>query len=233
MSAVVLLLRALNSTIETAGISGIQGDGSLPAFWAGGTYAGAIANTAKAIIRHDGSSKFTDTEIEGIITALEGFIGKLVIGANKALYLPDEDGKIRFELSDASLPLLPNLLNNSEIVRTANNTGKTLTENESSYIFPNSVEVVENNSELTVTGQITAPLVARHSPAMSWISMYNALSHQFARKHAYAGRFRDCPCPDNLRITVVLIRNSMVFQKGSTGLSLSLISCIRPIRQVP
>lgn len=156
VSAVVLLLRALNSTIETAGISGIQGDGSLPAFWAGGTYAESIANTAKAIIRHDGSSKFTDTEIEGIITALEGFIGKLVIGANKALYLPDENGKIRFELSDASLPLLPNLLNNSEIVRTANNTGKTLTENESSYIFPNSVEVVENNSELTVTGQITA-----------------------------------------------------------------------------
>ncbi len=55
VSAVVLLLRALNSTIETAGISGIQGDGSLPAFWAGGTYAYAIANTAKAIIRHDSS----------------------------------------------------------------------------------------------------------------------------------------------------------------------------------
>ena len=37
-------------------------------FGQGGTYEQAIGGTAKAIIRHDGSSKFTDTEIEGRVS---------------------------------------------------------------------------------------------------------------------------------------------------------------------
>lgn len=40
----------------TAGISGMQGnENKLPAFWTGGTYADAIDNLAKIIMRHDGS----------------------------------------------------------------------------------------------------------------------------------------------------------------------------------
>lgn len=61
---------------ETAGISGIvSGDTSNPAFWAGGSYSQAIAGTAKAIIRHDGSVKFTDADITGTIHATSGDIG--------------------------------------------------------------------------------------------------------------------------------------------------------------
>lgn len=61
--------------LENAGASGINTPATNPAFWAGGNYLAAVAGTAKAIIRHDGSSKFTDTEIEGKITAIEGYIG--------------------------------------------------------------------------------------------------------------------------------------------------------------
>lgn len=57
VEAVVMLLRELNSETETAGISGIQGDGTLPAFFSGGTYAEAIAGIAKTILKHDGSGQ--------------------------------------------------------------------------------------------------------------------------------------------------------------------------------
>ena len=43
ISTVMMLLRELNSQVETAGISGIQGFlKNNPAFWAGGTYAKAL-----------------------------------------------------------------------------------------------------------------------------------------------------------------------------------------------
>lgn len=61
--------------VTTAGSSGIDKDstgvipdGKMPAFWAGGTYEDATDNAAKAIVRHDGSVKFTEAEIEGRIT---------------------------------------------------------------------------------------------------------------------------------------------------------------------
>ena len=56
-------------TTTGAGLSSVAGVGKdNPAFWAGGTYNQAIGGAAKAIIRHDGTSKFTDTEISGRIS---------------------------------------------------------------------------------------------------------------------------------------------------------------------
>lgn len=54
---------------ETAGISGNDSDPTNPAFYAGGTMEEAMNGTAKAIIRHDGSVKFTEAEITGTITS--------------------------------------------------------------------------------------------------------------------------------------------------------------------
>ncbi|MDD4690076.1 MAG: hypothetical protein PHE51_10065 [Eubacteriales bacterium] len=90
ISTVITFLREFNSTTETAGLSGIQGSGKKdPAFWAGGTYDQAFGGTAKAIIRHDGSAKFTDADITGVINALNGGkIGGLSIidGSLKSFY---------------------------------------------------------------------------------------------------------------------------------------------------
>jgi len=69
------------SSNEVMGINGIAGSaGDNPAFWAGGSYSQAIAGTAKAIIRHDGSVKFTDAEITGTIHATSGDIGGWTLG---------------------------------------------------------------------------------------------------------------------------------------------------------
>lgn len=81
INTVTMLLREAGSTTETAGITGIQGENlDNPAFWAGGTYQQAIDNIAKAIIRHDGSVKFTDAEITGTIHATSGDIGGWTLG---------------------------------------------------------------------------------------------------------------------------------------------------------
>lgn len=60
ISTVIMLLRDINSTADTAGTSGMQ-DG--PAFWAGGTYAQAIAAVAKIILNHDGSGQLAGGDI--------------------------------------------------------------------------------------------------------------------------------------------------------------------------
>ena len=58
-TSLIKLLDAGNDGDEMAGISGIAGANKEdPAFWAGGTYDQAFGGTAKAIIKHDGSSKF-------------------------------------------------------------------------------------------------------------------------------------------------------------------------------
>lgn len=55
ISTVITELRSLSSLLVTAGISGIQGENNdLPALWAGGTYAEALAAQALAILYHSG-----------------------------------------------------------------------------------------------------------------------------------------------------------------------------------
>lgn len=82
-TSLIKLLDAGNEDDEMAGVSGIAGDDKEdPAFWAGGTYEQAIGGTAKAIIRHDGTSKFTEAEIEGKVTA--GSVGSARTEINDA-----------------------------------------------------------------------------------------------------------------------------------------------------
>jgi hypothetical protein len=61
---VTILLKESMTADVTAGISGQQGASlDAPAFWSGGTYAQAIANTAKTILRHDGSGQLAGGNI--------------------------------------------------------------------------------------------------------------------------------------------------------------------------
>jgi len=73
ISTVITEYRELDSPQVTGLISGIQGTNKdLPFLVAGGTYNDALSGTAKAIIRHDGSVKFTDGEFHGTIYATDG-----------------------------------------------------------------------------------------------------------------------------------------------------------------
>jgi len=90
IQTVMMLLRELDSTQDTAGISGIQGTNKdQPALWAGGTYAEAISGVAKAIIRHNGKIKATDVDLTGVINAISGTIANLIIKDSK-LKTPDQ-----------------------------------------------------------------------------------------------------------------------------------------------
>ena len=98
VQTVLMLLREANSTTDTAGISGLQGPlKDLPAFWAGGTYAQALAGTAKSIIRHDGTAKFSDAEIEGKVTARSVVTGS---GLNKVTLNEEQDNLLKFRHSN-------------------------------------------------------------------------------------------------------------------------------------
>ena len=67
-----------SSGSETAGISGNNETATNPAFYAGGTYAEALSGTAKAIIRHDGTVKFTSAEITGTVNAISGTFNNVI-----------------------------------------------------------------------------------------------------------------------------------------------------------
>ncbi|BBD46672.1 Hypothetical protein PEIBARAKI_6665 [Petrimonas sp. IBARAKI] len=107
ISTVMMLLRELNSIIETAGISGIQGAlKNYPSMWSGGTYAQAMAvvgflskmsagttpssgeydNLAKITFLHNGAAKIGDFIIEpsGRIIMVDPVTGKarLVFGVS-------------------------------------------------------------------------------------------------------------------------------------------------------
>ncbi|SFU36506.1 hypothetical protein SAMN05216364_100627 [Porphyromonadaceae bacterium KHP3R9] len=90
----------------TAGMSAFQDEGNGVAFWAGGTYNQAIAGTAKAIIRHDGTSKFTETEITGIIDATSGFLGTLEMKSGGYIDLPPTFASRKGRLDNAGLQLV-------------------------------------------------------------------------------------------------------------------------------
>ncbi len=154
-TAMMKLVDAISKN-ETAGLNGIPGDGSNPAFWAGGTYAQALQNTAKAIIRHNGKVKFSDAEIEGVIKALSGVIGNLKIDNNGVLYIEDGSGVERFRIGNILVPLLWTLINSSEITSSATTSTKTWTTEDDhltfTYDFPEVLTITKTGSDVTITG---------------------------------------------------------------------------------
>jgi hypothetical protein len=80
---VTILLKENMTADVTAGISGEQGASlDAPAFWSGGTYAQAIANTAKTILRHDGSGQLASGNIEWDDAGVLSMLGKLISGVS-------------------------------------------------------------------------------------------------------------------------------------------------------
>jgi hypothetical protein len=103
-------------TTTGAGLSGVEGVGKdNPAFWAGGTYAQAIGGTAKSIIRHDGSSKFSDTEITGVINALSGELGSLTMKEGGYIDLPPTYSSQKGRLDNDGLSLIYDGANSQKI----------------------------------------------------------------------------------------------------------------------
>lgn len=96
-SAIMKLFDAGGDGNEAAGVSGVvNGDTSNPAFWAGGTYAQAVAGTAKTIDRHDGSGQRAGGAIKWDAAGNTEYSGTLkgVSGTFKTLNCVDNNGNI-------------------------------------------------------------------------------------------------------------------------------------------
>lgn len=97
ISTVTVELREADSLEVTAGHSGIRGaNKNLPAYWAGGTYAQAIAGTAKTIDRHDGSGQRAGGALKWDAEGNTEYSGALkgVSGSFRTLNCVDEYGNI-------------------------------------------------------------------------------------------------------------------------------------------
>jgi len=100
------LMKLFNPTTatETAEVSGDNDSPTNPALYAGGTYAEALGDTAKAIIRHDGSYKFAGS----------GSMGDVYVDAGGRLYIQDSLGVERFRFGNYHLTPLDVLRNSSQ-----------------------------------------------------------------------------------------------------------------------
>lgn len=161
-TSLIKLLDVGNDGDEMAGISGIAGeDKEDPAFWAGGTYEQAIGGTAKAIIRHDGTSKFADTEITGTVNATSGTLGDLIIEKSGRITMVDPaTGVIRLMFSVANLPLIADLVKGVNSSGFANfGSGRTST----SQILSGNTQITKDGVTVTCssTGVISIDAVGK------------------------------------------------------------------------
>lgn len=156
IGTVMILLRELNSSQETAGLSGIQGAlMNNPAFWAGGTSAKALAliqflskmsagttpgedeygNLAKITMLHDGAAKIGDFIIEKT--------GRIVM-------VDPATGKIRLQFGVQNIPLISTLMgeNNPSGGPITIGSGSTGT----SQILTGSIDVTHSGATATFGG---------------------------------------------------------------------------------
>lgn len=140
IQSVMMLLRELNSTDETAGISGIRGSNrDLPAFWTG-TYADAIAGTAGIIFRHNSTGK----------------VGVLDVDANGNVIIRDvsDTTLIRLMFSKSNIPTVADILSTTQDGGTVTNSNAIYTTSGSTTLI-NYITVTKDSSKLTFSGTIT------------------------------------------------------------------------------
>lgn len=165
ISTVMILLRELNSVIETAGVSGIQSDGYLPAYWSGGTYAEAVAfgELMRAVDRNDNpiASATLNAKMSSIAMLHNGHakVGELIIKSNGQIIILDKaTGKVKFVINSQAIPPISDLLTGTQFGSSVENTTSfTSTEK----MLPNTITVNKNNSRIsfsTASVQLTTEI---------------------------------------------------------------------------
>lgn len=116
INTVMMLLRDLNSVIETSGISGIQGElRNNPAFWAGGTYAQAFA-LIEFLSKMSAGTTPSSGEYEGLakITMLHNGAAKvgdfIIEESGRIVMIDPATGKPRLMFTVYNLPLIADLM---------------------------------------------------------------------------------------------------------------------------
>ncbi|WP_019540576.1 hypothetical protein [Proteiniphilum acetatigenes] len=167
ISTVMMVLRELNSSYETAGISGIQGVlRNNPAYWSGGTYAQALAliqflskmsagttpganeyaNLAKITMLHNGAAKVGDFIIEES--------GRIVM-------VDPSTGKPRLIFGVFNIPTVANLLSETQLGQSVNTGSGAVNMTTPQVTLSGSVTVSQDNSTLTFGGTLMTITVFR------------------------------------------------------------------------
>lgn len=156
ISTVMILLRELNSIIETAGISGIQDDGYLPAYWSGGTYAEALAfsELMRAVDRGDNpiASATLNAKMSSIVMLHNGHakVGELIIKSNGQIIILDKaTGKIKFIINSQDIPSVAELMGGTAFGETKNNSS--VLGISADTTLSETISVTKNNSNITFT----------------------------------------------------------------------------------
>lgn len=160
INTVMMLLRDLNSVIETAGISGIQGElRNNPAFWAGGTYEQAIGlieflhhmsegtppGTGEG--QFDYQAKYQQLAPVAILHNGAAKVGDfLVLESGRIAMIDPSTGIPRLVFSVTDLPLIEDLISEIEDTGTVSNDSQNNVRG--SYIFPNGINIEKNDSRL-------------------------------------------------------------------------------------
>lgn len=163
ISTVMVLLRELNSIIETAGVSGIQDDGYLPAYWSGGTYAEALAfgKLMRAVDRGDNpiASATLNAKMSSIVMLHNGHakVGELIVKSNGQIIVLDKaTGKIKFVINSQDIPSVADLMSETTFGESKTNTSVSgITD---TVTLQNTISVDKNNSTLSFAADISLTL---------------------------------------------------------------------------
>lgn len=165
------VIKLLNNGVENAGLSGL-GSGDAPAFWSGGTYAGALGAAGQKvpniILRYDGSSK----------------LGKLHVNPTGQVTIKDDAGNdVSFFMPGAVTSLAGLLDGNASASSTIEASSIYLDTRqnidppnyEKTIMVNNPINVVYDNTEVFVKDlqiEFRAEITAEHRQSFTYASIY-------------------------------------------------------------
>ena len=141
INTVTVELREADTQDVTAGHTGIQGSlKNLPAYWAGGTYAEALAGIAGIILRHDGTGKIGVFEVDE--------------AGSVNIYDPVITDLLRLEFIKSKVPTVESLMSQTQAGDSVTNVARMFYSSSGSATLPNSVTVTEEGAELSFQGMM-------------------------------------------------------------------------------
>lgn len=171
ISTVMVLLRELNSTQNTAGISGIQKDingvANQPSFWSGGSYAQALgliefmhhmaagtpAGTDTEAGQFDYAAKYDDLAKTTTLHNGAGKYGDFIVEESGRIVVVDPaTGLPRLVFSVQDIPTIADLMSSTVFGEKIDVSGGSVSFNSRSEILSNSTEITQDSSKVTFGG---------------------------------------------------------------------------------
>lgn len=150
----VLMMKTIANAI-VGGMSGLASDNI--GFWSGGTYAQALANLAKIIMRKDGSGQLAGGRINWNLGG-DLNVGDMYVDAGGSLVIKDSTGTTRVLLTRTDIATLYAIENSTQNQTVNNLSHQVSAEGSTVFNFANNIVVSNNNSEVTVVTTLSSDI---------------------------------------------------------------------------